>query len=56
MINTTVCSKNQIKKIIETSHLPYFTVRGWGILAAIGMVGGIIGGCLFAVAVNQFSK
>ena len=41
---------------IPRCQIPYFTARGWALLAVTGILGGIIGGMLFALFISQFSK
>ena len=49
-------TEKSIFEVLEDLNLPYFTRYTWGILAGIGIVGGIAGGMLYSVLMAQFSK
>jgi hypothetical protein len=49
-------TEKSIKRILHRCQIPYFTARGWALLAVTGILGGIMGGILFVMVLNSFSK
>ena len=49
-------TEKSIFEVLEDINLPYFTRYTWGILAGIGIVGGVAGGMLYSALMAQFSK
>ena len=49
-------TKKSIFEVLEDINLPYFTRYTWGILAGIGIVGGIVGGIIYSALMAQFCK
>ena len=49
-------TEKSIFEVLEDLNLPYFTRYTWGILAGIGIVGGVAGGMLYSALVAQFCK
>lgn len=48
--------EKSIFEVLEDINLPYFTRYTWGILAGIGIAGGIAGGMLYSALMAQFCK
>ena len=49
-------TEKSIFEVLEDINLPYFTRYTWGILAGIGIVGGIAGGIIYSALMAQFCK
>ena len=49
-------TEKSIFEVLEDLNLPYFTRYTWGILAGIGIVGGVAGGMLYSALMAQFCK
>ena len=49
-------TEKSIFEVLEDLNLPYFTRYTWGILAGIGIVGGVVGRMLYSALMAQFCK